>query len=205
MNDVRATTELLSGLARTASASSVPDLLRTTALAGFGATDVRILPSAAVAPATPEHQAVAGARTVVTPRAAGGVDVAVPLMSRGLVHGVVAFTSELDPRSDPEHLSSLAATGAAIGLWCDLPGSGVATHHDHPLGSTTLTARQASILRLVEAGRSTDGIAASLKVSPATVKAELRRAGQALGAKDRVGIARIARQLGLLDDVEVPA
>lgn len=71
----------------------------------------------------------------------------------------------------------------------------------HPSGirsAAPLTGRQAEILGLVAAGRSTEEIAAELWLSVATVRNHVSRGIRALGARSRTQAIARARELGIL-------
>ncbi len=61
-----------------------------------------------------------------------------------------------------------------------------------------LTARQRDVLRLLAEGRSTDDIAASLSLSPTTVRNYIARILAALGVNTRLQAVLAARQRGLV-------
>lgn len=88
--------------------------------------------------------------------------------------------------------------GAALGLWRAHPDSGVdaAIAELRQLARPALTDRQVEVLRLVEAGWSTEHIAAGLHLAASTVKADIHLALQVLGVDDRREAARRARELG---------
>lgn len=68
----------------------------------------------------------------------------------------------------------------------------------HPI--VDLTDRQLEVLRCLDKGLSTQGIADTLFVSPATVKTHLNKLFKALGVTNRVSCLREARNLGLLPE-----
>ena len=61
-----------------------------------------------------------------------------------------------------------------------------------------LSARQLEVLALVARGRSTDGIAGELFVSPNTVRAHVRHILDILGARNRPHAVAIAFSAGLI-------
>jgi two-component system response regulator DesR len=65
-------------------------------------------------------------------------------------------------------------------------------------GSTPLSDREADVLRAAETGISTEQIAASLSLSPATVRNYLSNAISKVGARNRIDAIRIARDAGWL-------
>ena len=65
-------------------------------------------------------------------------------------------------------------------------------------GTSPLTAREADVLHLSETGASTEQIAATLYLSPATVRNYLSNAIAKLNARSRIDAIRIARQAGWL-------
>jgi two-component system, NarL family, response regulator DesR len=65
-------------------------------------------------------------------------------------------------------------------------------------GTSPLTAREADVLQLSETGISTEQIAATLYLSPATVRNYLSNAIAKLNARSRIDAIRIARQAGWL-------
>ena len=65
-------------------------------------------------------------------------------------------------------------------------------------GTSPLTAREADVLHLSETGVSTEQIAATLYLSPATVRNYLSNAIAKLNARSRIDAIRIARQAGWL-------
>jgi two-component system, NarL family, response regulator DesR len=65
-------------------------------------------------------------------------------------------------------------------------------------GTSPLTAREADVLHLSETGVSTEQIAATLHLSPATVRNYLSNAIAKLNARSRIDAIRIARQAGWL-------
>ena len=65
-------------------------------------------------------------------------------------------------------------------------------------GVSPLTPREADVLRAAEAGTSTEGIAASLSLSPATVRNYLSNAITKVGGRNRIHAIRIARDAGWL-------
>lgn len=79
-----------------------------------------------------------------------------------------------------------------------VPPSLDAPRHQTQRQNVRLTARQRQVLEGLAAGRSTANIAMSLSVSEAMVKAHIRRACVALGARNRVMAVFIAERSGLL-------
>jgi two-component system, NarL family, response regulator DesR len=65
-------------------------------------------------------------------------------------------------------------------------------------GTSPLTAREADVLRVAETGVSTEELAATLCLSPATVRNYLSNAIAKLNARSRIDAIRIARQAGWL-------
>lgn len=65
-------------------------------------------------------------------------------------------------------------------------------------GGSPLTAREADVLRTAETGVSTEEIAATLFLSPATVRNYLSNAISKLAARSRIDAIRIAREAGWL-------
>lgn len=62
-----------------------------------------------------------------------------------------------------------------------------------------ITAREAEVLRLIAAERTTDEIARDLGISVNTVESHRRQLLQKLGARNSAGLVRIAIEAGLLD------
>jgi two-component system response regulator DesR len=65
-------------------------------------------------------------------------------------------------------------------------------------GVSPLTARETDVLRAAEDGRATTEIAATLSLSPATVRNYLSNAITKVGARNRIDAIRIARNAGWL-------
>ena len=80
--------------------------------------------------------------------------------------------------------------GRVIGVFGQLVQ---ATHDPSPIPHPRLTPRQTEILRLLERGRSTDQIAAELRISKETVRNHVQDILRALGAKSRLEAVALAR------------
>lgn len=65
-------------------------------------------------------------------------------------------------------------------------------------GSSPLTAREADVLRAAESGISTEDIAVTLSLSPATVRNYLSNAITKVGGRNRIDAIRISRDAGWL-------
>lgn len=65
-------------------------------------------------------------------------------------------------------------------------------------GSSSLTPRETDVLRAADSGGSTDEIARTLSLSPATVRNYLSNAISKVGARNRIDAIRIARNAGWL-------
>jgi two-component system response regulator DesR len=65
-------------------------------------------------------------------------------------------------------------------------------------GSSPLTARETDVLRTAETGSSTEDIATTLSLSPATVRNYLSNSISKVGARNRIDAIRIARNAGWL-------
>lgn len=115
--------------------------------------------------------------------------VAVPIWSAGHRVGAVALAQEAPRTWTGLDLALLDGVTSALALW--LAGStkddSAATQPvSGPLTpSTPLTHRQLAIIALVAEGRSNKAIAYTLGYSESTIKADLRRAMQSLGASTR--------------------
>lgn len=120
-----------------------------------------------------------------------------PARRRGVDHGVApATTTQGSPQSTPDEvvallheilqrLDRLAVAGPPCDAW--------AVRSPAPL-----TSRQAEILGMVAAGRTTEEIAAELWLSVTTVRNHVSRGIRALGAHSRTQAIARARELGIL-------
>ena len=108
--------------------------------------------------------------------------------------GARAYVSSEWQPDDLAEAIRLAHTGGT-----SIPGEimGEVLRADDALGATELTAREAEILRLLEAGARNKEIAAELWVSEGTVKFHLANLYQKLGVTTRTQAVHEARQRGL--------
>jgi len=67
-----------------------------------------------------------------------------------------------------------------------------------PSPTTLLSQRQLLVVQLLAMGMSTTQIAAAMSISVNTVRTRVRRAMRALGADDRPGAVKLARDHGLV-------
>jgi len=125
----------------------------------------------------------------------GNLLVAAPITCQG--RGVGGFAAWVNTGISSDDLPLLAALSSALGLWLTHPASGALAkgrvRPDH-----LLSARQILILRMVGQGATNRAIAAHLGFSETTTKLEISRTMSALKARDRLGAAQVASNLGIL-------
>jgi DNA-binding CsgD family transcriptional regulator len=118
-----------------------------------------------------------------------------PIVLQGTVIGAFGGITRSKREWNSLDFAVLDGISAALGLWM--------THPDTVVTAPDRLA-QASILRLVESGRSNTSIAMTLGYSVSTVKQELQRTMRAMRVSDRLEAAARARSLGLLSEDDEP-
>ena len=126
-----------------------------------------------------------------------------PIVLQGTVIGAFGGITRSKREWSSLDFAVLDGISSALGLWMTHPDTAVAAPDRLATpsnGSMHITNRQASILRLVESGRSNTSIAMTLGYSVSTVKQELQRTMRAMRVSDRLEAAARARSLGLLSE-----
>lgn len=127
-----------------------------------------------------------------------GSIVSVPIVGRGTVVGAFGFTCRVEREWTPVEISLLETLGHLVAMWVLHPDSAL-PWPDSSRAALQLTDRQLQVLRLVAAGKTTDGIAATLGYSSSTIKQEIARLLRVLNSSSRGEAVERAHDLGLLE------
>ena len=128
--------------------------------------------------------------------------ISVPIIANGAGVGVFGLLVSQEQSWQPVDDALLDVISAALGLWMTHSHNGIREALETPQSgadeSLSLTARQVTILHLVDQGRSNEAIAGALRFSVSTVKAEMQVIHRTLRSHDRAGAIARAYELSIL-------